>query len=377
MVLISQPTPQTGPHQGRRDKTTLRDIAAAAGVSVATVSRALSRPEMVSPALKARIEALCLERRYIPNHAARSLTLDRSRALGLVVPTISNPVFSPLIESVQAALEPQGYGLMIHCSRRDPGREFRQCQALIERGVDGIILGNPEHDPALFEMLDTFGMPFLCVGGSAHGADRPAVTYDAGAAISLALDHLLQFGHRDIAVLSGPRATTPVIEDRLATVLSALASRGLTLPDSWCVECGYAAPEALEGARSLLTGRPIPTAILCTGDLHALAALSACRDHGLDVPRDISVIGCNDMAIAQYSTPSLTTVRTPYSEIGTVAAEMMIAMIDEQQVSPFTLLPSQLVERNSVAVPSKAVPPAATVPGASRRKKSKSSRSAR
>jgi DNA-binding LacI/PurR family transcriptional regulator len=346
---VSQPSPPGGPPPARRDKTTLRDIAAAAGVSVATVSRALSRPEMVSPALKARIEALCQERRYIPNHAARSLTLDRSRALGLVVPTIANPVFSPLIESVQEALEPQGYGLMIHCSRRDPGRELRQCQSLIERGVDGIILGNPDHDPALFELLDSFGMPFLCVAGSAHGADRPAITYDSGAAICLALDHLLELGHRDIAVLGGPRASTPVIENRLTAVLSALVARGLELPGSWCVECGYEAAEAREGARSLLTGAAIPTAILCTGDLHALAALSACHEYGLDVPRDISVTGCNDMAIAQYSTPSLTTVRTPYSEMGTMAAEMMIAMIDEQHVPAFTLLPSQLVMRGSAA----------------------------
>jgi DNA-binding LacI/PurR family transcriptional regulator len=350
-VLFSQSPPQTAPLAARRDETTLRDIAAAAGVSVATVSRALSRPEMVSPALKARIETLCQERRYIPNHAARSLTLDRSRALGLVVPTISNPVFSPLIDSVQAALEPQGYGLMIHCSRRHPGRELHQCQALIERGVDGIILGNPDHDPALFEMLNEFGMPFLCVGGSAHSTARPAVTYDAGAAIYLALDHLLARGHRAIAILSGPRTTTPVIADRLAAVRAALAASGVTVPESWCVECGYAAPEARLGAVSLLNAGEPPTAILCTGDLHALAAIAVCHDRGLRVPGDISVTGCNDLDIAGFSTPSLSTVRTPYVEMGAKAAELMLALIGNIAIPPFTLLPSHLVERGSVGAP--------------------------
>jgi DNA-binding LacI/PurR family transcriptional regulator len=191
-------------------------------------------------------------------------------------------------------LSHKGYGLMIHCSHRHPGRELRQCQTLIERGVDGIILGNPEHDPALFELLDAFGMPFLCVGGSARSGERPAVTYDAGVAMCLGQAHLLDRGHRAIAVLSGPRDTTPVIAERLEAVLAVLEERGLAVPEAWRVECGYAAPEARQGAFSLLNGPVLPTAILCTGDLRALAALSACHDRGLLVPRDMSSIGCPD-----------------------------------------------------------------------------------
>jgi DNA-binding LacI/PurR family transcriptional regulator len=333
-------------------KATLRDIAAAAGVSVATASRVLNRPDMVSVTLRERIQALCREHRYVPNHAARSLTLDRSKALGLVVPTLSNPVFSPLIEQMQATLEARDYGLLIHCSHRDPARELRQCRTLIERGVDGIILGNPEHDPALFETLRMFGMPFLCVAGSAAAtAGRPAITYDAGAAMRLALDHLVAFGHRAIAVLSGPAGTTPVIADRLASLRAAMREPGLMPPPAWWVECDYDAAGARKGAAALLDGPNLPTAILCTGDLHAMAAVAECHARGLAVPRDMSVVGCNDMAIAQFSTPALSTVHTPYEAMGAQAAELMLAMIAGEKVARFTLLPSHLVERGSVAPP--------------------------
>ena len=272
------------------------------------------------------------------------------------MPTISNPVFSPLIESVQATLELHGYGLMIHCSDRDSVKELDQCKILIERGVDGILLGNPHHEANLFEMLEAFDVPFLCVAGSVHGVERPAVTYDAGSAMMLALEHVLAFGHRDIAIFSGPSATTPVIADRLSLALTTLAMRGLTVPASWCLECGNSASEAGKGAAALLGSAAIPTAILCTGDLHALAVLAACHERGLQVPRDISVMGCNDLEIARFSAPSLSSVHTPYSEMGAHAAEMMISMITGMAIPELTLLPSRLVERGSVAEPRNSTP---------------------
>jgi LacI family transcriptional regulator len=340
----------------RREKPTLRDIAAAAGVSVATASRALSRPDMVSAALKERIAALCKEMRYIPNHAARSLTLDRSHAIGLIVPTISNAVFAPLIEGVQTQLEQSGYGLLIHSCHRDPAREFAQCRGLIERGVDGVILGNPLHDLALFGLCESVGMPYLCVAGSAHADERPAITYDAGDAMRLALDHLLARGHRDIAILSGPGASTPVIAERLAAALSGLRERGVPPPPGWCLESGYAVADARRGAAELLAACRLPTAILCTGDIHALAAIAECRARGLDVPGDISVIGCNDMEIAQFSTPALSSVRTPYEEMGRQAADLLLDIIAGEPAPPFTLLASHLVERGSVGPPRSAAP---------------------
>jgi DNA-binding LacI/PurR family transcriptional regulator len=306
---------------------------------------------MVSPALKARIEALCRDLRYIPNHAARSLSLDRSHAVGLVVPTIANAVFAPLIQSVQTALEQAGYGLLIHSCHRDPARELAQCRGLIERGVDGVVLGNPLHDPALFDLLESTATPFLCVGGSAHAPERPAITYDSGRAMLLALDHLLRLGHRDIAILSGPAASTPVIADRLTAALAGLREHGLATPPDWCIESDYAAAEARRAAARLLDVARRPTAILCTGDLHAVAALAECRARGLAVPADMSVIGCNDMEIAQFSEPALSSVRTPYDDIGRHAAELILALIDGHPVPPFTLLPSLLIVRASTAPP--------------------------
>jgi LacI family transcriptional regulator len=329
-------------------KATLRDIAAAAGVSVATASRALSRPDLVSQDLQTRIAQICAKMAYIPNHAARSLTLNRSRALGLVVPTISNPVFSPLIEAVQACAEEHGYGLLIHCCHRDSRREAEQCRTLIERGVDGVMLANPLHEPGLLKQLVDRAVPSICVGGSIHGLERPAVVYDAGAAIGLALDHLFDRGHSRIAVLSGPASITPVIDERFEAAINELTRRGIAPPSEWRVQCGYHPEEARRGVASILATQPRPTAILCTGDLHALAVIAECHASGLSVPDEISVVGCNDLTIVQFTNPPLTTVATPYHDMGAIAAELLLRVVEGEPIPSWTVLPSSLVPRGTV-----------------------------
>jgi LacI family transcriptional regulator len=312
------------------------------------VSRAVSRPEMVSEDLRARIAQICATLAYVPNHAARSLSLNRSRALGLVVPTISNPVFSPLIEAVQACAEQRGYGLLIYCCHRDSRKEAEQCRALIERGVDGVLLANPVHEPGLLKQLVDRAVPHICVGGSIRGLERPAVVYDAGAAMALALDHLVANGHRQIAVLSGPASTTPVIADRLDAALDRMNRYGIAPPPEWCVECGYHPEEARRGVAPILAARPRPTAILCTGDMHALAVMAECHAAGLSVPDEISVIGCNDLTIVHFADPPLTTVATPYHDIGVHGTELLLRLIERESIPPRTVLPSILIPRGTV-----------------------------
>jgi LacI family transcriptional regulator len=332
-------------------KATLRDVAAAAGVSLATASRALSRPGMVSPRVLAVIEAKCRELNYLPNHAARALSLERSQAVGVIVPLLSNHVFAAMIDGIQDQLDPLGFGLLINCSHRDPARELAQARALVMRGVDAMILGNPEHRPETLALLERAGVPYICAGSSATAPERPLVTYDSAAAMVLAVDHVVAAGHRRIAVLSGPATSTPVIADRLRGALARLDHHGLAPRPDWVVEEEYSPQDARRGAARLLAGPARPSAVVCTGDMHAMAMLTEARRTGIGVPEELSITGCNDTAIAHYAYPALTTIRTPYQEIGRLAAAQALDLLQGKPIAPKVLLRTELVCRDSVAAP--------------------------
>jgi len=346
---MTQPLPAFTFARPRGPKATLRNVAVAAGVSLATASRALSRPEMVSAKLRSLIDAKCRELDYIPNHAARALSLERSLAVGVIVPLLANPIFAAMIDGVQEELDSQGFGLLISCCHRDADRELAQAKALLVRGVDAMILGNPEHRPETLSLLERAGVPYVCAGCSAFAPERPMVTYDSAAAITLAVDHVVAAGHRRIAVLSGPRSSTPVIGDRIDGALACLRAHGLDPRPDWLVERGYLPDEARQGAAALLAGDGRPSAVICTGDTHAMAALAEAQRLGIRVPEELSITGCNDSAISHYAFPGLTTIHTPYNEVGRVAAAHALALINGDSISPQVLLGARLIERASVS----------------------------
>ncbi len=335
----------------RHPKATLRDVALAAGVSLATASRALSRPKLVSEQVREAIAAASARLGYIPNHVARALTLDRSQAIGLIVPNLAQPIFADLVDGVQRSVEAAGFGLLINACQRDATREHRQVRTLLERGVDAVVLGNPEHLDATFEMLERAGVPYVCAACSSTASYRPAVTYETAALMQLTVDLVVRQGHRHIAVLSGEGADTPVIADRIAGSLARLAWHGLPPPPEWVVISSHAAEAARGAAATLLDHEPRPTAVVCTGDMHAMAVLAEAQRRGIAVPRQLSVTGCNDSVVARYAGPGLTGIHVPYAEIGARAAQQALALLAGETIPARVLLPPRLMERGTVAPP--------------------------
>jgi DNA-binding LacI/PurR family transcriptional regulator len=334
----------------RAGKATVKDVARVAGVSIATVSRVINNSGLVASDKQNAVERALATLDYIPNQLARSLISRRSRAIGLVVPTISNPLFGPTIAAIERRFDLAGYAVLIHCCERDPVREFKQVRALIERGVDGLILTGSVHLPELEELLSRHQLPYVSQDVAVQMPLGPSIALDNAGAMRTAIDHLYDVGHRRIAVLTGPIHNTPPVHDRFVGAVARIREHQLDLPAEWLVVADdYESLSIRAAARRLLDHAP--TAVACTGDILALGLVAESRARGLRVPADLSLIGCGNTDMGQYVDPPLTTVHMPFVEMGETAAQRLLALI-VGQASPGTLvLPHELIVRDTVAAP--------------------------
>lgn len=330
----------------------VRDVARRAGVSPATVSRVINNPGKVRAKLREAVTRALAELSYIPNAAARSLTLRRTQAIGLLVPSIADPIFGPTIAAIDTTLGEAGYALLVSSSNWHANLELRQCQSLIERGIDGIILTGPIQDRKVIQLVTQRNLPFTCQNLIRAPSGHPSIRMNDRGAMRSIVQHLIGAGHKRIAVLTGLPTSASTMAERLAGAREAIQSTNLVLPDSWIVESGYDAASAREGARRILQLRPRPTAIACAGDALALAALTECRAEGLDVPADISITGCNDVDLLQYADPPLTTVDTSFRDMGRYAAQALLNLIHGKPYPMRQQLPFALKLRGTVAPPS-------------------------
>ncbi len=344
-------------------KVTVREVASAAGVSVATVSRVLNQPGLVQPDKRDAVQRAVLALDYIPNRHARSLISQRSGAIGLLVPTLANPLFAPTIAAIEQALDAAGQALLIHCYNRDPGRQLKQVRHLLERGVDGLILTGTTTSPALQALLARTGVPHvvqdavLAPHEDGAGPQAPRVAFDNAGAMAMAVQHLHDSGHRRIAVLSGPVHNTPAVADRYDGAIRQIRVLGLSLPAAWCVlTADYANAEIRAGAARLLDLPGRPTAVACTGDMLALGLVAECHHRGIGVPSDLSVTGCGDTEMGQYVEPALTTVHLPWADMGREAVARLLALVAGQPANDLLVLPHSLVQRHSVRPPRPAFP---------------------
>jgi LacI family transcriptional regulator len=328
---------------------TLKDIARLAGVSISTVSRVINRRDIVAPSKQKAVEKVLKRFDYIPNNAARILISGKSMTIGLIVPTMANPLFAPTIERAEETLRASGYGVLVACSNRDPDRELEQTKTMLERGVDGMILTGSNHRRETLTLLRSKGVPIVFQDCSRAYPGSVSIGMQDAAAMALAIDTLVARGHSRIAVLTGPTGNTPPVAERLRGAKEQLAKHGIPITSKDVAETpDYEAATAREAVRKLLKIRPRYTAIACTGDILALGAIMAIREAGLSVPADISIIGCSDSVMAQYVDPPLTTIRLPFKRMGELAAEQLLRCLNETRQGGLSLLDFHLMDRQSV-----------------------------
>jgi LacI family transcriptional regulator len=322
-------------------------------VHPSTVSRALHRADLpLRPETRRRVLAAVERLGYRPSAIARGLRLQRTHALGMLVPDITNPFFPPIIRGVEEAARDRGYELVLCNTDDSPERETASLRLLREHQADGLLIATSRMADATVAGLRRERFPFVLVNrGSRVSADL-AVEVDNERAAEAVIAHLAGLGHRRIAHIAGPLSTTTGAE-RAAGFREAMKARGLPTDASLLEEADAYAESSGHAACSRLLGAA-PTAIFAANDLLALGALRAVREAHLRVPQDVSLVGVNDIPLAELIDPPLTTIRVPQREMGRLAANMLIAVLEKTPIAHrHVVLDTTLVIRGSTGAPTR------------------------
>ena len=330
----------------------MKEVAELSGVHASTVSRALnpSTRSMVMPAVVERILKAAKKLGYQPDPVAASLRTGRSSLVGILVPDIANTVFAPILGGATERLDEQGYSVIVSDVGNEKGRQLELVAKLMSRRVDGLILATVSRDDPLVAYCIERNLPAVLVNRAETQSRLSAVVSDDALGMQLAVDHLVELGHKRIAHLAGPaRHSTGFLRHRGFT--QAMATNGFKaapceVADAFTREAG-----AVAARRLLDTHRGI-TAIAAANDLLALGVYDVLRERGLACPRTISIIGHNDMPLVDMVDPALTTIRISHREMGRQAADLLHQAI-EQPDAPArnVVLPPKLIVRKSTAAP--------------------------
>lgn len=327
---------------------TLKVVAQAAGVHTSTVSRALRRVAVDRRAASPgdlKLFQLAQDMGYVPNPNAASLTTKKSTAFGVLVPRLTDIVLSAMYDAIEETANRAGYETFVANTHDDPIQQRRRIDLLLGRNVDGLIFGDARLDSDNLEILDRRGIKFVLISRRYPG--MISATCDDFRGGWVAGEHLAKLGHTTVGIVSGPAwASTGV--DRLQGCIAALNEAGIDVPDNYIREEGFDPTAGRRGAEALLALPTPPTAIFATNDFSAIGVLGVLRELSLQPGRDVGVVGYNDISISSELTVPLTTVRSPHQEIGTRAAEMLLAVTHGIPVSSVALAPTLVMRESTV-----------------------------
>lgn len=330
------------------EPVTLRRIAREAGVSVATVSRALNRPDAVSKDTRERILDLVERHRYVLDGVAASFSSRRSGLIGLIVPTIANSIYAAFTVAVQARLQAEGRKLLIANSNYEADVESEIIRKLIESRVEGVILTGFERDHGLYDLLRHYRIPFVVTWSTSPDPTIPAVSFDNEAGAEIAVEALIERGHHRIGLVCGRTAVNDRAAQRLTAYRRVLDRHGISFDPKLVQEREFEVEEGGMAAEALMSLQQRPTALFCANDILALGALFACQRLGLEVPRDISIVGFDDLPMSRAANPSLTTIHVPAKEMGEEAALRIVRNVAASDKIEPLLLPTHIVIRESI-----------------------------
>jgi LacI family transcriptional regulator len=339
---------------GMRNQVTIRDVARLANVHPGTVSRALNEQtrRLVNAETAERVIRAAAELGYRPNPIARGLKTNRSYTVGVLIPDMTNPLFPPIMRSIEDRLGEAGYTLLTVNTDNDADRERSNIDALLARQVDGLISATARLDVTLLAEVAAGGVPVILVNRSLENGSLPSVTVDDRRGIGLAVQHVVELGHRRIGHLGGPQNISTGHLRQLG-FLAAMQAAGLDAPaERITFSTAYTESEGARACEELLAGDPEVTAIIAANDRLAIGCYDTLQARGLGCPEDVSVVGFNDMPLVDRLHPPLTTVRIPQREIGELAADLLLTSLgDGPPAAEQILLEAELVVRGSTRAP--------------------------
>jgi DNA-binding LacI/PurR family transcriptional regulator len=351
--------PKESPTDRRRPgSVSIRDVAERAGVSIATVSRTVNHVSTVNAELAQRVWKAIEEVGYLPNTQARALVSGRSKILGLIVSEITNPFFPELIQEFESLAVAQGYEVLIGSTNYDPGRTETLMRRLLQRNVDGVAVMTFGVEEDLVKKLVEREFPLVFVDAAPDLPNIHVVKVDYGEGIRQGVQHLAALGHRRIAFISGPLSQrSPLI--RRNAFLKSMGELGLSVPPEHLVEGNHTMEGGIGAMERLVALPELPTAVMCSNDMTAIGALHALYRTTHRVPEDISVVGFDDIHLAQFMLPPLTTVQMSCKDLAAAAVEGLRAGIEDDHPKHGRRewpIPTRLVVRQSSAFPRGSLP---------------------
>ena len=330
---------------------TMKDVARLAGVSPQTVSIVVNKKPGISKATRARVMEAIDELQYRPRFVARSLRTRTTHTLAFLVPDIANPSLAAMTSAAEKYAHSFGYNLVVYNSLGDVDRESAYVQMAVDRWVDGVLCVSVKNELISLYTLERAGIPAVVIDRIPEQYTKPAVIFENIKAGLIAAEHLLNLGHVYIAHISGPMDLR-LARERLEGFRRAIVERGLqpgvcvTVEGNWECETGYKAMQ------SILASKPLPTAIFAANDRMAIGAMRALYEAGLRVPQDVSVVGLDDIEVAAYQVPPLTTIEQPFARMATLGVQMLLALLrGDELAEPRIVLEPALIVRQSTAPP--------------------------
>jgi len=329
----------------------IRDVAERAQVSTATVSRVVSGIDVVKPATAARVRKAIEELGYVPNSSARTLSMGRSNLFGVVISDITNPFFPELIHTFNELAVQHKYRAIFANTNYSPERMESSIQGLLEQKVEGIAIMTSEMGPHLIRMIADRGIPMVFLDQPVSQKNLSNIVVDYKSGVEQALDHIITLGHRRIAYIGGPQNLRSAAW-RQKFFMEALREKGIALDEHYLATGNHRVDGGSAAMQKILQHQPAPTAVITSNDLTAIGAIAAIYEAGLQVPRDISVVGFDDIEISSAFNPPLTTVRLSRAEIATRAFFALYSATNQTALPPAEhLVPTALIIRKSTAPP--------------------------
>ncbi|MFZ6772039.1 LacI family DNA-binding transcriptional regulator [Undibacterium sp. SXout7W] len=326
---------------------TMKQVAEKARVSTTTVSHVINNTRVVSDDARERVLSVIRELRYIPSAVARSLKNDRTHTLGMMIPNNSNPYFAEIIQGIEDASFKLGYNIILCNSYDDPKKQAAYIRVLMEKRIDGLILVSSGSDTELTQLLADEGIPKVLVDREVSGVLADFIEADHEQGGYEATRYLTELGHKRIACVAGPESLLPS-GDRVAGYLRALKEAGLEFNPAYLIHSDFTSQGGFNAFQALLALEHRPSAIFASNDLMAIGGLCAANQANVKVPQELSVVGYDDIALASFSTPPLTTIAQPKHDIGRMTAQILVNRITHPD-APLRreMLTSRLVIRES------------------------------
>lgn len=309
----------------------LKDVARVAGVSLGTASKVVNGTGKVNAEMRAKVLQTIKELDYVPNIIARSLKTKLNHTVGVIIPEISNPFFTSVVNGIEEVLQKQGYSMLLYNTNLNTEEELRALLVFNQK-VDGIIFISNTISDVLAQELRKLSIPLVLIATQLEGVI--SLNIDNEEAAYTAVNHLYELGHRKIAILSGLLNDKNAGAPRLAGYKKALQEKGLPINPLYIKEGNYKFKDGYDNALALMALKERPSAIFAASDLMCMGACRAILSLGHQIPEDVALIGFDDIEFSQYFNPPITTVRQPRDEMGKAGSEFLVSLIRQKQVEP-------------------------------------------